>query len=120
MKKPKEVHKPVLAFDETKVQLEGTIKGQFGYLKMSKSAIKNALIGALHYDTNKSYKAVSFSIKIDGSPAIAIKGNRLDKKAKKALEKVRRNQRIKIYDIKVVSSSGNRLSKIEPIIIKIK
>ncbi len=118
--KPKEVRKPVLAFDESKVQLEGTIKGEFGYLKMSKSTIKNATIGALHYDSNKKYKAVSFAIKIDGSPAISIKGNRLDKRAKKALEKVRRNQRIKIYDIKVVSSSGSRLDKIEPITIKIK
>jgi len=118
--KPKETPKPVLAFDESKVQLEGTIKGEFGYLKMSKSTIKNAIIGAIHYDSNKSYKAVSFSIKIDGTPAISIKSDRLDKRAKKALEKVRRNQRIKIYDIRVVSSSGTRLSKIEPITIKIK
>ncbi len=117
---PKPTPKPVLAFDETKERLEGTIKGQYGYLKMSKSQIKNATIGALHYDTNKKYKGVSFTIKIDGTPAILIKGNRLDKRAKKALEKVRRNQRIKIYDIKVVSSSGGRLSNIEPITIKIK
>jgi len=117
---PKPTSKPVLAFDETKVQLEGTIKGKFGYLKMSKSTIKNAIIGAIHYDSNKSYKAVSFSIKIDGTPTISIKGNKLNKRAKKALEKVRRNQRIKIYDIKVVSSSGSRLNKIEPITIKIK
>jgi len=117
---PKPTPKPVLAFDETKERLEGTIKGQYGYLKMSKSQIKNATIGALHYDTNKKYKGVSFTIKIDGTPAILIKGNRLDKRAKKALEKVRHNQRIKIYDIKVVSSSGGRLSNIEPITIKIK
>jgi len=117
---PKETPKPVLAFDETKVELEGTIKGKYGFLKMSKSQVKNATIGALHYDSNKSYKAVDFSIKIDGAPAIRIKGNRLDARAKKALEKVRRNQRIKIYDIKVVSSSGNRLTKIQPITIKIK
>ena len=118
--KTEPVRKPVLAFDETKVTLEGTIKGQFGYLKMAKSQIKNAVIGALHYDSNKKYKAVSFTIKIDGTPPILIKGNHLDKRAKKALEKVRHNQRIKIYDIKVVSSSGGRLSKVEPITIKIK
>jgi len=112
--------KPVLAFDETKVRLEGTIRGDFGYLKMSKSLIRNSAIGAIHYESNKSYKAVSFSIKIDGSPPIMIKGNKLDKRAKKALEKTRKNQRIKIYDIKVVSSSGGRLSNIEPITIKIK
>ncbi len=117
---PKETPKEVLAFDESKERLEGTIKGEYGYLKMSKSTIRNAVIGALHYDSNKSYKAVSFAIKIDGSPPILIKGNKLDKKAKKALEKTRRNQRIKIYDIRVVSSSGSRLSNIEPITIKIK
>lgn len=117
---PKETPKPVLAFDETKERLEGTIGKDFGYLRMSKSQIRNATIGALHYDSNKKYKAVSFAIKIDGSPAILIKGNRLDKHAKKALEKVRKNQRIKIYDIKVVSTSGGRLNNIEPIVIKIK
>ncbi|HIE46116.1 MAG TPA: hypothetical protein EYP87_08150 [Flavobacteriaceae bacterium] len=87
---------------------------------MSKSLIRSSVIGAIHYESNKSYKAVSFSIKIDGSPPIMIKGNKLDKRAKKALEKTRKNQRIKIYDIKVVSSSGGRLSNIEPITIKIK
>ena len=117
---PKLTPKPVLAFDETKAELEGTIKGKFGYLKMSKSAIKNARIGAIHYDSNKTYKAVEFAIKIEGSPAIKIKGNKLNARAKKALEKVRRNQRIKIYDIRVVSDSGNRLSKIVDITIKIK
>lgn len=118
---PKETPKPVLAFDETKVRLEGTIKGdKYGHLNMSKSTVRNANIGALHYDSNKKYKAVSFSIKIAGTPAILIKGNRLNKRAKKALEKTRKNQRIKIYNIKVISSSGGRLSNIEPITIKIK
>ena len=113
------VSKP-LSFDESKVELEGTIKGKYGFLKMSKSQIKNALIGAIHYDSNKSYKAVEFAIKIGGTPPIKIKGNKLNDRAKKALEKVRRNQRIKIYDIRVISNSGARLSKIVPITIKIK
>lgn len=117
---PTTVAKPVLAFDESKVELEGTIKGGYGFLKMSKSQIKNALIGALHYDSNKKYKAVDFSIKIDGTPAIRIKGNRLDARAKKALEKTRKNQRIKIFDIKVIGNDGGRLTNIEPITIKIK
>ncbi len=119
--KPKKTTpKPVLAFDEATVELEGTIKGKYGFLNMTKSQVKNAIIGAVHYDSNKTYKAVDFSIKIDGSPAIRVKGNRLNPKARKALEKVRRNQRIKIYNIKVVSSSGARLTKIQPITVKIK
>ncbi len=118
--KPKRVVEPAAAFDETKVKLEGTIKDDFGYLRLSKSALARYPIGAKHYETNKKYKAASFSIKIEGQPPIRVKGSKLDARAKKALQKVRKNQRIKIYDIRVISSSGGRLSNIEPIVIKIK
>ncbi len=114
---PKE---PIPAFDETKVKLEGTIKDQFGYLTLSKRSLSTYPIGALHYETNKKYKAVSFSIKIEGASPVHVKGNKLDARARKAIQRLRKGQRIKIFDIKVVSSSGGRLNNIEPIVIKIK
>ena len=117
----KKTPEPVAAFDETKVKLKGTIRGdKFGYITISNRMLSTSTIGALHYESNKKYKATSFSIKIDGNPALKIKGNKLNARAKKALKKARKGQRIKIYNIKVMSSSGGRLSNIEPIVIKIK
>ncbi|MEE9348739.1 MAG: GldM family protein [Flavobacteriaceae bacterium] len=116
----KPTSKPVTAFDETKVRLEGSIRDEIGHVKMSKRAISNSTIGAKHYETNKQYKVVSFSIQINGASNVRVKGNKMTSKAKKAINKTRKGQRIKIYDIKVISSSGGRLSNIEPIVIKIK
>lgn len=118
---PKPVtREPVAAFDESKAKLEGTIKDEFGYLTLSKRQLSTYPIGAKHYETNKKYKAVSFSIKIEGTSPVRVKGNKLDSRAKKAIKKLRKGQRIKIYDIKVISSSGGRLNDIEPIVIKMK
>lgn len=110
----------VPAFDETKVQLDGTIRGEFGYLNLSKRTLSIATIGATHVDSNTKFKAVSFTLKIDGSSPIKIKGNKLNARAKKMASKLRKGQRLKIYDIKVVSSTGGRLNNIRPINIQIK
>jgi len=108
------------AFDETKVRLAGSIRGEFGYLILSKRTLNVSTIGAVHFDSNTKYKAVSFSINFDGKRKIRVKGNKLDARAKKLVSKLRKGQRVKIFDIKVVSSTGGRLNNIEPINIKIK
>lgn len=108
------------AFDETKVRLAGSIRGEFGYLKLSKRTLSVSTIGAVHFDSNTKYKAVSFSINFDGKQKIRVKGNKLDARAKKYVSKLRKGQRVKIFDIKVISSTGGRLNNVEPINIKIK
>ncbi len=108
------------AFDEAKVRLAGTIRGEFGYLRSSKRTLNVSTIGAVHFDSNTKYKAVSFSINFDGKRKIKVRGNKLDARAKKIVSKLKKGQRIKIFDIKVVSSSGGRLNNVEPINIKIK
>jgi len=121
--RPKETPTPepvATAFDETKVRLEGSIRDEIGHVRMSKGTIINSTIGAKHYESNKKYKVVSFSMKFDGASSVKVKGNRLNSRAKKAVNKTRRGQRIQIFDIKVLSSSGGRLSNIEPVMIKIK
>ena len=111
--------KTVTAFDEKTERLEGTLGREYGFITVSKKMVTTSSIGALHYDSNTKYKAVSFSIKVDGTPPIKISGSKLNARARKALAKVRRGQRIKIYDIKVKSSTGGRLSDIESISIRI-
>ncbi len=108
------------AFDETKVRLAGTIRGEFGYLILSKRTLSVSTIGALHFDSNTKYKCVSFSINFNGKKKIKVRGNKLDARAKKYVSQLRKGQRVKIFDITVVSSSGGRLRNIEPINIKIK
>jgi gliding motility-associated protein GldM len=110
----------VPAFDETKVKLQGTLRGEFGYISVSKRTLSVSTIGALHYESNKKYKAVSFKMNIQGGSPLKVNGNKLDARAKKAITRLRRGQKVKIYDIKVVSSTGGRLNNIEPINIKIK
>lgn len=108
------------AFDETKVKLAGTIRSEFGYLQLSKRTLNVSTIGAVHFDSNTKYKAVSFSINFNNKRSIKIKGNKLNARAKKLVSKLKKGQRVKIFDIKVVSSTGGRLNNIEPINIKIK
>jgi gliding motility-associated protein GldM len=108
------------AFDETKVRLAGSIRGQFGYLRLSKRTLNVSTIGAVHFDSNTKYKAVSFSINFNGKRKIKVRGNKLDARAKKLVSKLKKGHRVKIFDIKVVSSTGGRLNDIEPINIKIK
>ncbi len=108
------------AFDETKVRLAGTIRGEFGYLFMSKRTLSIATIGAIHFDSNTKYKATSFSINFDGKKKIKVRGNKLDARARKYVSKLRKGQRVKIFDIVVISSTGSRLRNVEPINIKIK
>lgn len=108
------------AFDETKARLNGSIRNEFGYLRLSKRTLSVSTIGAIHFDSNTKYKAVSFSINFDGKRNIKIRGNKLDSRAKKLVSKLRKGQRVKIFDIVVTSSTGGRLRNIEPINIKIK
>ncbi len=108
------------AFDETKVRLAGTIRGEFGYLFLSKRTLNVSTIGAVHFDSNTKYKATSFSINFDGKKKIKVRGNKLDARAKKYVSQLRKGQRVKIFDIVVISSTGSRLRNVEPINIKIK
>ncbi|MCF6349423.1 MAG: hypothetical protein L3J23_00130 [Flavobacteriaceae bacterium] len=108
------------AFDETKVKLVGTIRGEFGYLILSRRTLNVSTIGAIHFDSNTKYKTVSFSINFNNKRNIKVKGNKLNAMAKKLVSKLRKGQRVKIFDIKVISSSGGRLNDIDPINIKIK
>ncbi|MCF6214128.1 MAG: gliding motility protein GldM [Flavobacteriaceae bacterium] len=103
----------------------GTIRGQLGndVLKMPKSSLNNATIGATlpDFDFDLNLRVLSFSIKVPGKPTLNIKGKRLNEAGKRALSRARRGDNVMILNIKakLLGNEGYYLKKISPVIIEI-
>ena len=62
-----------------------------------------------------------FSIKVPGQPTIAVKGNKLDSRAKQALKKAKRGAGIQIFDIeaKIRGNASYKLKKVSPVFVEL-
>ena len=100
----------------------GTVRGQYGTVRMPKSGLANTPIGAglpdFLFDLELTVK--SFKVKVPGQLAIIVKGTKLSAAAKKALSKARRGDMINIFDIKaVIKNSSYKLKKVLPVNIEL-
>ncbi len=93
----------------------GTIRKQEGYVKMPKTSLANATVGAAlpDFDFDLKLKTTSFTVKVPGQSAVVVRGSRMNAQAKKAISKARRGDVITIFDIKS-SLIGNNSYKIKP------
>ncbi|UZO81415.1 gliding motility protein GldM [Aquimarina sp. ERC-38] len=101
----------------------GTVRGEEGSIKMSKSGLDKASIGAIlpDFDFDIKLKVTGFKFKVEGQPTISVNGGRLSSKAKSALRKAKRGSSVQVIDIKaqLASNSGYKLKKISPVIIEL-
>ncbi|WP_405205077.1 gliding motility protein GldM [Aquimarina sp. LLG6339-5] len=101
----------------------GTARGEDGSIKMSKSGLQKASIGAIlpDFDFDIKLDVTSFKFKVSGQPTINVRGRRLDSRAKSALKKAKRGSTVQVMDIKaqLKTNKGYKLKKISPVIIEL-
>jgi gliding motility-associated protein GldM len=98
----------------------GSVREQFGIVRMPKSGLENAPIAAGLPDFEFDLKIVvqSFKIKVPGELTVIVNGSRLNAAAKKVLGKARRGDIINIYDIQA-TANGVPLKKVLPVSIEL-
>jgi hypothetical protein len=100
----------------------GMVRNQYGVVKMPKTSAGNITVaaGLPEFLFDLKLNVSSFKIKIPGQVTIPVSGTKLNARAKKALQKARRNDVISIFDIKAsVSGSNYKLKKVLPVNIEI-
>ena len=100
----------------------GTIRGQYGTVRMPKSGLGNTPVGAglpdFLFDLN--LQVISFKVKVPGQLAIIVKGTKFSAAAKKALSKAKRGDMINIFDIKAsIKNNSYKLKKVLPVNIEL-
>jgi gliding motility-associated protein GldM len=100
----------------------GTVRGQYGTVRMPKTGLGNTPVGAGLPDFlfDLDLQVISFKVKVPGQLAVIVNGTRFDRAAKKALSKSRRGDIITIYDIKAeIKNNSYKLKKVLPVSIEI-
>lgn len=101
----------------------GTVRGDFGVVRMPKSSLGNTPIGAALPDFvfDLQLDVQGFTVKVPGQLAVKVTGTRLNARAKAALAKARRGDVITIFDIKATirGNSSYQLKKVLPVSIEI-
>ncbi|MFD2563007.1 type IX secretion system motor protein PorM/GldM [Aquimarina rubra] len=101
----------------------GTVRGEDGSIKMSKSGLDKASIGAIlpDFDFDIKLKVTGFKFKVEGQPTVSVRGGRLDSRAKSALKKAKRGSSVQVIDIKaqLTTNAGYKLKKISPVIVEL-
>ncbi|GAB7257922.1 gliding motility protein GldM [uncultured Polaribacter sp.] len=100
----------------------GTVRGQFGTVRMPKSGLANTPIGAGLPDFlfDLDLRVTSFKVKVPGQLAIIVNGSKLNAAAKKALSKARRGDIINIFGIQaVIKNNSYKLKKVLPVNIEL-
>ena len=98
----------------------GSVREQYGVVRMPTSGLPNAPIaaGLPDFEFDLTIRVQSFKIKVPGELTIIVNGNTLSAAAKKALSKAGRGDQINIYDI-VATANGVPLKKVLPVTIEL-
>ena len=101
----------------------GTVRGEDGSTKMQKGNLEISTIGAKldDFDFELPLEITGFNFKVTGQPTIAVRGNKLDTRAKQALRKARRGSSVQIFDIeaRIRGNSSYKLKKVSPVFVEL-
>ncbi|WP_298287295.1 gliding motility protein GldM [uncultured Lutibacter sp.] len=101
----------------------GTIRKQEGYVKMPKTSLENATVGAAlpDFDFDLTLNTTGFTIKVPGQSAVVVSGSRMNSQAKKAIAKAKRGEVVIIFDIKssLVGNSSYKIKNASAVSIEI-
>jgi len=80
----------------------GTVRGEFGSVRMSRSELEKTIVGAelVDFDFDLRIAVSGFKMKIPNQPTIEVKGSRMDAKAVSAIRRASRGDVVRIFDIK--------------------
>lgn len=100
----------------------GTIAGESD-TKMPLGTLKIATVGAVipNFEFDLKLIVTGFKVKIPGMPTYTVRGNKLDEKVKRALNRVRIDQTIQIRDIevKLPGNSNYKVAKVSTVLVTI-
>ena len=100
----------------------GTVAGEAD-TKMPLSTLKIATVGAIlpKFEFDLKLVVKGFKVKIPGLPTYSVRGNKLDEKVKKALNRVKIDQTVQIRDIdvKLPGNSRYKLAKVSTVLVTI-
>ena len=101
----------------------GTVRGEDGSVKMSKSSLGVSTIGAIlpDFDFNLKLSVTGFKIKVPGQPTVRVSGGKLNSQAKSALKRAKRGESVQIFDInaKLATGGSYRVKKVSPVIVEL-
>jgi len=100
----------------------GSVRGQYGTVRMPKSGLANSPIsaGLPDFMFDLKLQVNSFKIKVPGQLTIIVKGSKLNAAAKKKLSKAKRGDIINIYDIKAsIIGNSYKLKQVLPVSIEL-
>ena len=104
---------------KTSFDIEGTINGEKGSVTMLKTTLRQAKLGAIRTQDNKTFDVTSFKIKVPGLLTVYVEGNSFTEEAIRTIDKARKGQSVTIFDIKAVDNSGLRVGKVKVVKIKL-
>lgn len=88
----------------------GTVRGETGSLRMSRSELENTFIGARleDFDFDLPIRVSGFKLKLPNQPTIEVNGDRLDTRAKAAVRRATRGDVVRIFDIKTAPANDTQ------------
>ena len=102
---------------------QGSVRNQYGTVRMPKSGLANAPISAGLPDFlfDLKLQVTSFKIKVPGQLTIIVNGSKLNASAKQKLARAKRGDIINIYDIKakVTNYPSAKIGKVLPVNIEL-
>jgi len=104
---------------ETSPQIEGTVNNEKGSVTMLKTTLRQAKLGAVRTQDNKTFDVTSFKIKVPGLLTVYVEGNAFTSEAIRTIDKAKTGQNITIFDIKAVDENGQRTGKVKEVKINI-
>ncbi len=98
----------------------GSVRGQYGTVRMPKSGLSRAPIsaGLPDFEFDLTIKVQSFQLKVPGQLTVTVNGTTLSAAAKKALAKAKRGDQINIFGIKA-TANGVPIKKVLPVNIEL-
>jgi len=96
----------------------GSVRGQYGIVKMPKSGLSNAPItaGLPDFEFDLTIKVQSFKIKVPRKLTVVVNGSKLNARAKKLLSTAKRGDMITIFGIEA-TADGVRIKEVRPVSI---
>ena len=102
---------------------EGSVSKQTGSIKLPKRNVEIATIGAglEDFDFDLNLEVSGFKFKVPGQPTVSVSGNKMDGKAKAALDRAKRGDVVQIFDIEayITNNKSYKLKKVSPVVVEI-
>ncbi|WP_224491576.1 type IX secretion system motor protein PorM/GldM [Robertkochia flava] len=101
----------------------GTVRGEFGEIKMPRANLEISTIGAMleDFDFDLNIAVSGFKFKVPGQPTVQVNGNKLDGRAKAALKRAGRGESVQIFDIEayITNNRSYKLKKVSPVVVEL-